>query len=115
MVWSTFNTTDTKIAARSIDGQYSDTILCTNPLRAGRSMRPVPKDEDSAMCTEPTTAPTLRGWLRDPMIRLMMESDGVTEHEMITLVRRVTMAVASRPDPVPTLPQWRVQESHPAW
>ncbi len=55
------------------------------------------------MCTEQTTAPTLRGWLRDPMIRLMMQSDGVTEQEMIALVRRVTAAIAARPDPVPTL------------
>jgi len=67
------------------------------------------------MCTEQTTAPTLRGWLRDPMIRLVMESDGVTEHEMIALVRRVTIAVASRPDPVPALSPWRVQESRTAW
>jgi hypothetical protein len=67
------------------------------------------------MCTEQTTAPTLRGWLRDPMIRLVMESDGVTKHEMIALVRRVTIAVASRPDPVPAASQWRVQESHTAW
>ena len=67
------------------------------------------------MCTEQITAPTLRGWLRDPMIRLVMQSDGVTEHEMIALVRRVTAAVASRPEPVPPLSQWRVQESRPAW
>ncbi len=72
-------------------------------------------DEDSAMCTEQTTAPTLRGWLRDPMIRLVMESDGVTEHEMIALVRRVTTAVASRPDPVAALSPWRVPEGHAAW
>jgi hypothetical protein len=49
------------------------------------------------------------------MIRLVMESDGVTEQDMIALVRRVTIAVASRPDPVPALAQWRVQEGHPAW
>jgi hypothetical protein len=67
------------------------------------------------MCTEQTTAPTLRGWLRDPMIRLVMESDGVTEHEMIALVRRVTTAVALRPNPVPGLSQWRVEEGHSAW
>lgn len=67
------------------------------------------------MCTQQTTAPTLRGWLRDPMIRLVMQSDGVTEREMIALVRRVSTAVASRPDPVPALPQWPVQERHTAW
>ena len=67
------------------------------------------------MCTQQTTAFTLRGWLRDPMIRLVMDSDGITEHEMIALVRRVTAAVASRPDPAPALSQWRVQESHTAW
>ncbi len=67
------------------------------------------------MCTRQTAAPTLREWLRDPMIRLVMESDGVTEREMIALVRRVTAAVASRPDPVPTLSRWHVEEGCAAW
>jgi hypothetical protein len=49
------------------------------------------------------------------MIRLVMESDGVTEHEMIALVRRVTAAVASRPDPMPTLSRWHAQEGCAAW
>ena len=66
------------------------------------------------MCTEQTTAPTLRVWLRDPMIRLVMESDGVTEREMIALVRRVTTAVASRPEALPSLPPWQVREGHTA-
>jgi hypothetical protein len=104
-----------KIAGSSENGQYSDTILCIHPSRAERKMRPAPNDEDGAMCTEQTTASTLRGWLQDPMIRLVMDSDGVTQHEMIALVRRVTTAVASRPDPVPTLSQWRVPEGHAAW
>jgi len=65
------------------------------------------------MCTDQTTASTLRGWLRDPMVRLVMNSDGVTEHEMIALVRRVTTA-AARPDPAPSLSRWRVQEGHAA-
>jgi hypothetical protein len=67
------------------------------------------------MCTEQTTAPTLRGWLRDPMIRLVMESDGVTEQDMIALVRRVTAAVASRPDTLPALTQLCVPEGQAAW
>lgn len=67
------------------------------------------------MCTEQIGAPTLRGWLRDPMIRLVMESDGVTEHEMIALVRRVSTAVASRPPALPPPTQWRIQEGHTAW
>lgn len=78
-------------------------------------MLPAPNDEDGAMCSEQTTASTLRGWLQDPMIRLVMESDGVTQHEMIALVRRVTVAVASRPDHVPSLSQWHVQERPAAW
>jgi hypothetical protein len=65
------------------------------------------------MCTEPTTAQTLRGWLRDPMIRLVMDSDGVTEREMIALVRRVTTASAARSEPVRTPPQWQVIQA--AW
>jgi hypothetical protein len=67
------------------------------------------------MCTGQTAAPTLREWLRDPMIRLVMESDGVTEHEMIALVRRVTSAVALRPDPVSALSPWHAEERCPAW
>ena len=67
------------------------------------------------MCTQQTTAWTLRGWLRDPMIRLVMDSDGVTEHEMIVLVRRVAAAAALRPDPAPGMSQWRVQEGHSVW
>lgn len=63
------------------------------------------------MCTE-QTASTLRGWLRDPMIRLVMESDGVTEHEMIALVRRVSTAVASRPPQFPPPAQRRLAEDH---
>jgi hypothetical protein len=63
------------------------------------------------MCTEQTTAPTLRGWLRDPMIRLVMESDGVTEHDMIALVRRVSVAVISRPDPLPALAPLQAHEN----
>jgi hypothetical protein len=67
------------------------------------------------MCAEQTMAPTLRGWLRDPMIRLVMESDGVTEHEMIALVRRVTAGVASRPEALAPLSQWSVQQGETAW
>jgi hypothetical protein len=67
------------------------------------------------MCTEKATAPTLRGWLQDPMIRLVMQSDGVTQHDMIALVRRVAAAAAARPEPLPSLPQWPVPEGHAAW
>jgi len=49
------------------------------------------------MCSEQTKAATLRELLRDPMIRMVMESDGVTDHEMIALVRRVVTAASSRP------------------
>ena len=67
------------------------------------------------MCPEQTTPFTLRGWLRDPMIRLVMESDGVTEQEMIALVRRVATATAARPVGTPPLPEWRATEAHRAW
>jgi hypothetical protein len=108
--WSTFHAADTKIRALSVDGQYLDTILCNHASHDGRSMRLRQNGEDSAMCTEATTAPTLRGWLRDPMIRLVMESDDVTQHEMIALVRRVTAAAASRPES--SLPsRWHAQEA----
>ncbi len=61
------------------------------------------------MRTEQTTAPTLYGWLRDPMVRLVMASDGVTNQEMIALVRRVATAVASRPESS-LLSQWRAPD-----
>ena len=67
------------------------------------------------MCTEQTKASTLRGWLRDPMIRLVMDSDGVTDEEMIALVRRVCEAVASRPATMTPASQWRVPEHQCAW
>lgn len=35
-------------------------------------------------------------WLQDPMIRLVMASDHVSEHEMRALLERVSIAVASR-------------------
>jgi hypothetical protein len=38
----------------------------------------------------------LTGLLRDPLIRLVMESDGVTERAMIALVERVRRSLAAR-------------------
>ena len=67
------------------------------------------------MCSEQTTAYTLRGWLRDPMIRLVMESDGVTEREMIALVRRVAIATASRPPAMLPATPVTVPGHHAAW
>ena len=67
------------------------------------------------MCTGQMTEYTLRGWLRDPMIRLVMASDGVTEHDMIALVRRVATATASRPQLLPRTGDMRVVEEHRAW
>jgi len=66
------------------------------------------------MCTEQLTASTLRGWLRDPMIRLVMASDGVSEQDMITLVERVSVAVSTRLT-TPVASQWRPQECSGAW
>lgn len=67
------------------------------------------------MCSEQTMALTLRGLLRDPMIRLVMASDGVTEHDMIALVRRVTTAAASRPKAMTPPPVPVVPEHYVAW
>ena len=69
--------------------------------------------KDGAMCSEQTTAFTLRGFLRDPMIRMVMESDGVTDHEMIALVRRVVVAAASRPQTMP--PGRPLPAEHATW
>ncbi|HUN39877.1 MAG TPA: hypothetical protein VMU81_06275 [Acetobacteraceae bacterium] len=61
------------------------------------------------MCCEQTKAASLRELLRDPMIRMVMDSDGVTDHEMIALVRRVITATETRPAvpvrPVPGVEQ----------
>jgi hypothetical protein len=64
------------------------------------------------MYNDDSKASTLRGWLRDPMIRLVMESDGVTDEDMIALVRRVCDAVASRPASMAHTSQWRVPDHH---
>jgi hypothetical protein len=49
------------------------------------------------MCTHQITVPTIGCWLQDPLIRLMMDSDRVSEDEMMALLQRVSAAVASRP------------------
>lgn len=49
------------------------------------------------MCTYQVTVPTIGCWLEDPLIRLVMDSDRVSEDEMMALLRRVSAAVASRP------------------
>jgi hypothetical protein len=40
------------------------------------------------------------GLLRDPLIRLVMESDGVTEQAMIALVEQVRRTLAARERPM---------------
>jgi len=67
------------------------------------------------MCSEQTTAFTLRGLLRDPMIRSVMASDGVTDEEMIALVRRLVAATASRPQLLSRAPQVPTMERSGAW
>ena len=64
------------------------------------------------MCNEPTV-PTLRQFLQDPLIRLVMQSDGVTDREMIALVRRVSAARSAECSEA----GWtlHVQEGHAAW
>ncbi|HEY1931150.1 MAG TPA: hypothetical protein VGG99_03995 [Acetobacteraceae bacterium] len=49
------------------------------------------------MCTYQITVPTIGCWLQDPMIRLMMDSDHVSDDDMIALLQRVSAAVTSRP------------------
>jgi hypothetical protein len=48
------------------------------------------------MCTQQINVPTIGCWLQDPLIRLMMDSDRVSEEEMLALLRRVSTAVAAR-------------------
>jgi hypothetical protein len=48
------------------------------------------------MCTQQITVPTIGCWLQDPLIRLMMDSDRVSEEEMLALLQRVSTAVATR-------------------
>jgi hypothetical protein len=103
-----------KIARLPDQEQYSDTILCTHLFAGGRSIAPRQGMKDSAMCSEQTTAFTLRALLRDPMIRMVMQSDGVTDHEMISLVRRVAAATASRPQ-IAAVQSVPVVEQRGAW
>jgi hypothetical protein len=42
----------------------------------------------------------LTGLLRDPLIRLVTESDGVTEQAMIALVEQVRRSLAARERPM---------------
>jgi hypothetical protein len=53
------------------------------------------------MCTQQITVPTIGCWLQDPLIRLMMASDRVSEEEMLALLQRVSTAVAARAASVP--------------
>jgi hypothetical protein len=48
------------------------------------------------MCTQQSMASKLNCWIEDPMIRLVMDSDGVSDREMLDLLRRVSAAVAAR-------------------
>jgi hypothetical protein len=48
------------------------------------------------MCTQQITVPTIGCWLQDPLIRLMMDRDGVSDEEMLALLQRVSSAVADR-------------------
>jgi len=48
------------------------------------------------MCTQQITVATIGCWLQDPLIRLMMDSDRVSEEEMLALLKRVSTAVAAR-------------------
>jgi hypothetical protein len=48
------------------------------------------------MCTQQITVPTIGCWLQDPLIRLMMDSDRVSDEEMLALLKRVSTAVATR-------------------
>jgi hypothetical protein len=42
----------------------------------------------------------LNSLLRDPLIRLVMDSDGVTEQAMIALVEQVRRSLAAREQPL---------------
>jgi len=48
------------------------------------------------MCMDQISEVTRGGWMQDPLIRLMMASDHVSEHEMRALLDRVSVAVAAR-------------------
>lgn len=48
------------------------------------------------MCAGSDDEAGLNGLLRDPLIRLVMDSDGVTEQAMIALVEQVRRSLAAR-------------------
>jgi hypothetical protein len=50
------------------------------------------------MCRGSDDGMRFRDLLQDPLIRLVMASDGVTEHEMISLMQQFRQALAARED-----------------
>jgi hypothetical protein len=47
---------------------------------------------------------TYEGMLSDPLIRLMMDSDGVTHEQLVTVLREAAQAVAARAELLPMKP-----------
>ena len=54
------------------------------------------------MCYMETDTLTLAGLLADPMIRTVMDSDGVSEQEFSSLLFRVRAALVARQSQLPT-------------
>jgi hypothetical protein len=48
------------------------------------------------MCAEPDDRLEFANMLRDPLIRLVMDSDGVTEQEMIAVMDQLCRALTAR-------------------
>jgi hypothetical protein len=52
------------------------------------------------MCTMTISMLTMAGMLQDPLIRLVMHSDGVSEQDMSNLLNRVKDSLEAREAPV---------------
>ena len=50
----------------------------------------------NAMCLQTVETLTLTGLLADPLIRMVMDSDGVSEEEMRTLMQHMRDVIAAR-------------------
>jgi len=48
------------------------------------------------MCTDQISAAAQGCWLQDPLIRLVMDSDHVSDRDMLALLERVGAAMATR-------------------
>jgi hypothetical protein len=76
------------------------THLSATVNRAGGYTPCGANEKVTAMCTMTISMLTMAGMLQDPLIRLVMHSDGVSEQDMSNLLNRVKDSLEAREAPV---------------